>query len=541
MTKGMSLDVKILRKESEEQRAQLGFFKNCRIETSAGKAGRGIRVEIFPGESEKSVAMEVKDFDFTKKVGEVYTLDAPRLFPVLDNTFQSHPIFGQSETSAWQIRVIKNNGDSEAPIVGLVMNWMEDNQLFLGKDHGVTLEPIFLDVLGDRVRDTIKTFKDVIDDYKADLQGFSSSTEKPHIPIHNLFSTDPCDKTKVSRDDDSDPKKLADLRKILNESQFKGSEMILREKVSIIWGPPGTGKSLTLAMSMLNIVDHTDEYTLACAVSHVAVDELYRKFKGRYRLAHGDDAEMPVTRTYTDGQIMAQYAAGDLDPAADPYHLESRRIKLAEKNPSMTDWLEVRRELQEYGSLDAKEKFNTYSKKGSFLTEMVLKNHTRVVFCTVATCQSRQLDRKDGEGNVTWAYPADDVFFDEAGTATRPWMLMPLMAFKKTLKRFILAGDPLQLPAFKLSDLAKKEWPKSLLHEIIKRNWPCTFLNTQYRMIQELYEHLVAVVYDGREMFHAKKMKDMSAEGKQLVGVNPCTSDEKSSCSDGCIWAPPSS
>lgn len=62
------------------------------------------------------------------------------------------------------------------------------------------------------------------------------------------------------------------LKDKLNDSQFAAVDMLLRHSVSLIWGPPGTGKSRVFAETLLFIMEHTDEKAVVCAVTNVAVD-----------------------------------------------------------------------------------------------------------------------------------------------------------------------------------------------------------------------------------------------------------------------------
>ena len=70
--------------------------------------------------------------------------------------------------------------------------------------------------------------------------------------------------------------------------------------------------------------------------------------------------------------------------------------------------------------------------------------------------------------------------------------------FSVTLHRLVLAGDHKQLPAFVLSDEAKKLWPRSFLNDCVKKGVPTTQLAIQYRMYEELYAAANTVVYDDK-------------------------------------------
>ena len=112
----------------------------------------------------------------------------------------------------------------------------------------------------------------------------------------------------------------------------------------------------------------------------------------------------------------------------------------------------------------------------------------------------------------------------------RPMMEMPVMAFVKTFRRLCIAGDPFQLPAFTISDVAKKEWAGFWLKDIVDQRWPVTFLDTQYRMYDMLYAHLIETIYAKKltrqklDTIHSVKSIHMpSAFGQRLNNAMPIT------------------
>ncbi len=64
--------------------------------------------------------------------------------------------------------------------------------------------------------------------------------------------------------------------KDLDESQSSSLRQALNNDITNIWGPPGTGKSHTLARVALNLYK-AEETTVVCAIANVAVDGLVEK------------------------------------------------------------------------------------------------------------------------------------------------------------------------------------------------------------------------------------------------------------------------
>ena len=62
-----------------------------------------------------------------------------------------------------------------------------------------------------------------------------------------------------------------------DNSQYKAFKAALDKDITFIWGPPGTGKSYTLAAIIMALYHQKGERTAVCCLSNVAVDQLLRK------------------------------------------------------------------------------------------------------------------------------------------------------------------------------------------------------------------------------------------------------------------------
>ena len=505
----MKTDMKALQSESEAKQKQFGTMR-CRILTHAGRGNRSVLVEIFPSEPPKDRSVDVKEYDWeSKKVGERYRLKAPVNFPTDEDTMAGHKIFGGCKTTAWVLNVVKNKMGYEAPIVGVISNSFDDISSFVGLEEGnVALEPIFDDILGDRPN-----------------QFFSYPKYPPQIPAADLFGTDECNE---------EANKLANhvelpisLENTVSASQFRAVQTILSRKISVTWGAPGTGKSRVLSEAMLWLLENTDECMVGLAEANVAVDALLGKVVEGYRSRH-PHGDIPIARVYSQAQIAAQYATGELELIDEECHLETLRVKRARTDARFSGFLEAVDQLREFGSITHEGVHDTYIEEGRELTQMVLEDSIRIVFCTVTGCRSAALYKVHGADKIEWAYPAKSAFLDDASTMTRPMMEMPVLAFVKTLQRLSIAGDPYQLPAFILSSFAKTELAGSWLKQIMDHRWPVSFLDTQYRMYDMLYDHLVSVIYAGalkakglETIQSVKSITDPTAFGRRLKYAMP--------------------
>ncbi len=67
------------------------------------------------------------------------------------------------------------------------------------------------------------------------------------------------------------------IKKSLDESQKKAFDAALNKDITFIWGPPGTGKSYTLASIIYALYELGEDKTVVCCLSNVAVDQLLCK------------------------------------------------------------------------------------------------------------------------------------------------------------------------------------------------------------------------------------------------------------------------
>ncbi|GLH09336.1 Regulator of nonsense transcripts 1 homolog, partial [Gryllus bimaculatus] len=129
--------------------------------------------------------------------------------------------------------------------------------------------------------------------------------------------------------------------------------------------------------------------------------------------------------------------------------------------------------------------------------------HADIVVTTLTSSYSPQITEvfasRNGRNNIRFAC----CIIDEATQCTEPESLIPLML---GIERLVLVGDPEQLPATVLSQVAKtKSFGQSLFNRIWNKfqneaNNPIIFLNTQYRMHPEIYHWPNTYIYHGRVM-----------------------------------------
>lgn len=125
------------------------------------------------------------------------------------------------------------------------------------------------------------------------------------------------------------------------------------------------------------------------------------------------------------------------------------------------------------GVISSEDLHRGYLKEAVALSHQVLDSDVvQVVSCTVASCLTPNLYKEIPETKtVQWLFKTTTVFLDEAGTASRPDMMMLVMA-SPNAKRFAMAGDPLQPLALVSNPETRNLWPSSYLQD------ECIFLTS---------------------------------------------------------------
>ena len=312
----------------------------------------------------------------------------------------------------------------------------------------------------------------------------------------------------------------------LNEFQEKAVERALNaEKVFLIHGPPGTGKTTTLVELIKRCVER-GEKVLATADSNVAVDNLVERLvnEGIHVIRVGN----PVRVLKTIQKHTLDYLI-TLEPEFDKakkYYEEIDKLKkeqeryikpvpryrrgLSDKEiikrastgtpvrglspkilRSMAKWLKIQEKIKElYEKAKAEE---------NKAIEKIIKR-AQVVCTTNSTAGSEILEN----------YEFDRVIIDEATQAVEPSCLIPLVKGKK----LVMAGDHKQLPPTVLSQEAQEELSYTLFERLIDLYGEDIYetLRVQYRMNKKIMEFPNRMFYEGKLIAHESVANHTIAE-----------------------------
>ncbi|WP_346855399.1 AAA domain-containing protein [uncultured Draconibacterium sp.] len=235
----------------------------------------------------------------------------------------------------------------------------------------------------------------------------------------------------------------------LDESQVQSLDQCLKNDITYIWGPPGTGKSHTLARIGLNLYN-ANETTVVCAIANVAVDGLvektidllkeYQQEKKQnllterkiIRLGYAQSEKVRnIPEIKFENQILIQLAA----------QISNIETLIHKKENSKTEFPGKQKELLQLRSKkdNLKKSYDEVLKK--YIAESRLIFLTASKFTATETLKSLEID---------------NLIIDEGSMMSIPYLLV-LAA--KVKKRVIICGDPLQLSPIALSASANsKKW-----------------------------------------------------------------------------------
>lgn len=314
----------------------------------------------------------------------------------------------------------------------------------------------------------------------------------------------------------------------LNERQIEAvtrvSKAALTEKpqISLIHGPPGTGKSKVIVNIVIQILsENPKSQILVCAPSNAAVDELALRllhirtnleFKSIKMVRVGRPEAMNVkVRNISLTELGRKQVEKDFflnkndqktikennaekQKSDALLELVENRIEDIKRNGVKGDLNQLYRQRQSLQNsikalrtkieqrVDFKSLTLAEKNKINRETEELVLSKATVIACTLSSCYSGMMEKIFG-GNEKLKIPICIV--DEATQCCEPENLIPLML---GVKKLILVGDTNQLPATVISKKAKEYGLDQSLFARLQKAFanendnPVIMLNTQYRM-----------------------------------------------------------
>jgi ATP-dependent RNA/DNA helicase IGHMBP2 len=301
----------------------------------------------------------------------------------------------------------------------------------------------------------------------------------------------------------------------LNDSQNKAVNEILSEReVSIIHGPPGTGKTTTLVAAIKKLTQ-IGKTILVCAPSNAAVDNISLK------LLHD---KVNIVRIGNENKIDEQVKSAFLESKIK----SDRSFKFLQQLKTQSDDLRKKafkhkrnfgkEEYQERKQL--KQELKIIRKDIRRIQSDISKNvleKAEVICGTFYSIQQFNLPKE------TYDY----IIIDEAGQAIEPaiWSVSHLG------KKMVLAGDDLQLPpTVKSREAEKMGLAKSLLERAAEIDKPRVLLNIQYRMNSKIMAFSNSKFYNNQLIAHEsvanRRIENNTYEAVEFIDTAGCGFEE---------------
>jgi len=275
----------------------------------------------------------------------------------------------------------------------------------------------------------------------------------------------------------------------LNDSQKNAVENgLIDQQITIVHGPPGTGKTTTLVELVQQLVAR-DKRVLISAPSNTAIDHIGLQLaSSKINQQAKIDFLRVGNNTKVDERLQGYTIEGKMEEA---------KLKTTIKN------LRIRSEQLRKMSHQYKRNFG----KAERDQRKLLMQEVKSIRSEIKTLQHSFEETLFEKAQVIIGTPIglcdngfqpdefDVLIIDEAGQCLEPlaWVLFDFA------QRYVFAGDPFQLPPTVISrEAEKKGFSVSILEQLLINNHPTNFLDTQYRMTSSIAEYSNQFFYEGR-------------------------------------------
>jgi ATP-dependent RNA/DNA helicase IGHMBP2 len=285
----------------------------------------------------------------------------------------------------------------------------------------------------------------------------------------------------------------------LNESQQAAVREILSENpVSLVHGPPGTGKTTTLCEAIYQL-KKAGKKVIVTATGNAAVDHISKEL-----IARGVNVLRVGNSSKIHPEIIPFTIEGKMNEGNEQLQLKKMHIQANQ----------LRKMAQQY-----KRNFGKDERDQRKLLLQEVKNIRREIKKLIDYFTEKWIDSCDvlcGTPVALYDVCKNDLeaytlIIDEAGQCLESYCWLAL----KNVQKLVLAGDHKQLPPTVLSDQAQKNGFSTSVLELFvaQTKAPSVLLDTQYRMREDIASFSNAYFYEGK----LKTPVSLQNQGEHLV------------------------
>lgn len=362
------------------------------------------------------------------------------------------------------------------------------------------------------------------------------------------------------------PLKRSDLfDKNLNDSQVEAVSFAINDSpITIIHGPPGTGKTYTVIELIKQLCFTHGERVLVCGPSNISVDTILERLSSAFTNDNAADKKRSK-------KVKKQVNSGQLIRIGHPARLLAKNLQHSLDVLSKTNYGDLQDSKQVLGDIEKEidetikkvKKCKRYSERRALWTELKtlkkelkvrekkvveeLLSNAKVVLSTLHGAGNYELTSlyKDGLFNEEKPF-FDTIIIDEVSQSLEPQCWIPLVNHIG-FKRLVIAGDNMQLPptvkskdefakvpdigSLRIDDNSVSDLEVTLFDRLMQYHEGEKYkklLNIQYRMNQKIMQFPSDELYDGSLL-----------ADKSVANINLCDLDDVIDCDateSSCIW-----
>lgn len=300
----------------------------------------------------------------------------------------------------------------------------------------------------------------------------------------------------------------------LNQSQKSAIDFAInKSNISIIFGPPGTGKTMTL-VELIRQLTLRGEKVLVCGPSNISVDTILERLGSHYKAGEliriGHPARLLPVNLQHSLEVLSKSFGRDVIK-----DLENDIQSVLNKIKKCKRYTERKALYQELKQL----KKELVHRERKIVHELL--NGAQVVLATLHGAGSFDLKRS----GVSF----DTIIIDEVSQSLEPQCWIPLLHNDK-FKRLVIAGDNMQLPPTIISGNASL-LETTLFDRLVKEvegNKYKKLLNVQYRMNDSIMK------FPSMQLYEDKLISDASVKNIKLTDLPDVESNDETSIQ--CVW-----